>query len=461
MDLLAGLVRQSIVVASPNGRFRQLQPLREYGLQHLRTRNEVATQHARHCSFVDRLAAEAAEDWFGRGEVEWLDRVRLELPNIRAALTYCSTPERAETGLRIVTNITRLRLPFFATLLGEFCAWFETLLALAPDRPTDIRVGAVAMLGWIHLCQGDQQRARTRYDECVALVDRQRHNRANPAVVFLHGTYQLLVHGARSSIETLHRARETFATHGATGDAHMAGLLLALAAGFLGTEQQADEAAAACLADAETHRAPWAISWARWSKGLAERRRPDIALPLLQQCLTAQIELHDGWGTIWCVEVIAWLLASQQHGRRAAELLGGAMSLQHETGVRISGLVPLGRERQRAVNRTRAAIGGDAYNDAYKAGMALTTEEVYALALTPASTTDRPATSPPNESSPLTDRQRQIARLVAEGLSNKEIANALVISQRTVENHLGQVFTRLGAHNRAQVAAWITHAETT
>jgi DNA-binding NarL/FixJ family response regulator len=54
----------------------------------------------------------------------------------------------------------------------------------------------------------------------------------------------------------------------------------------------------------------------------------------------------------------------------------------------------------------------------------------------------------------LTARERQIAGLVAQGLSNKEIASKLVISQRTAETHVEHILTKLGFTSRAQIAAW-------
>jgi len=55
----------------------------------------------------------------------------------------------------------------------------------------------------------------------------------------------------------------------------------------------------------------------------------------------------------------------------------------------------------------------------------------------------------------LTDREREVLLLVAQGLSNGEIAASLVISQRTAESHVEHVLAKLGFTNRAQVAAWI------
>lgn len=442
MDLLTGLVRQSIVTTDDNGRFRQLPPIREHGQRLLTQFGEVEEMRERHCAFVCRLVSDAAEQWFGPNELDWLHRVERDMPDIRAALSYCATRERGETGLRIVRDIARLRLPFFAAMLGEFCSWFETLLALMPASP--LRVEATALLGWIRICQGDQHRARIHLEECV--VNAEHH----PAVLFLRGAYLLLACEDDASIELLRLSRDTFFEAGARGDAHMAGLIHVLAVCFLGTEDDAHKAADECRANADAHCAPWAIGWAIWSQGLAARTRPRDALALFESCLAMQVDMRDRWGAIWSAEAIAWAWAALGLTHPAAELLGGVITVQQQTGVQIAGLLPLGRERNRAVEQVRSALGADAYETAFNTGTGLKAEQVYALALQPKQTPCKPDRAPV-----LTRRQWEIARLVARGMTNKDIANTLIITQRTVENHLAHMFTRLGARNRTQVAAWI------
>ena len=63
--------------------------------------------------------------------------------------------------------------------------------------------------------------------------------------------------------------------------------------------------------------------------------------------------------------------------------------------------------------------------------------------------------------SPLTDREMEVAALVADGLTNKEVATRLQLSVRTAENHVLNVMNKLGLDNRAQVAAWFTRTRST
>ena len=52
-------------------------------------------------------------------------------------------------------------------------------------------------------------------------------------------------------------------------------------------------------------------------------------------------------------------------------------------------------------------------------------------------------------------REAEVARLVADGLSNKQIAAHLLLSERTVESHIRGILNKLGCRSRAQIAAWV------
>jgi DNA-binding NarL/FixJ family response regulator len=114
--------------------------------------------------------------------------------------------------------------------------------------------------------------------------------------------------------------------------------------------------------------------------------------------------------------------------------------------------------------RARQALGADAFDAEFDVGLRMTFEDVvgYAVDEVPASsasvravrTADVGSGSRPEGRPVLTQREWEVARLVAEGLSNRQIATRLVISQRTAEGHVEHVLTKLGFTSRSQIAAW-------
>jgi DNA-binding NarL/FixJ family response regulator len=59
----------------------------------------------------------------------------------------------------------------------------------------------------------------------------------------------------------------------------------------------------------------------------------------------------------------------------------------------------------------------------------------------------------------LSRREREVAQLVARGLSNREIAQRLYLSERTVDNHVHRILDKLGFDSRVQVATWLVKNE--
>jgi DNA-binding NarL/FixJ family response regulator len=77
-----------------------------------------------------------------------------------------------------------------------------------------------------------------------------------------------------------------------------------------------------------------------------------------------------------------------------------------------------------------------------------------ANALIPPIRSPSPRRAAAKEFGGLTERERQVASLIAQGMSNREIAEALVVSERTVETHVANIFSKLGFTARTQIAAW-------
>jgi DNA-binding CsgD family transcriptional regulator len=105
--------------------------------------------------------------------------------------------------------------------------------------------------------------------------------------------------------------------------------------------------------------------------------------------------------------------------------------------------------RDKALGVTRAALAERRFARMVAAGRAADPPLAVATALGEAQET---RAAP--ESRPLTPREQEVARLVAQGLTNREIAERLVLSPRTIESHVERIMNRLGVGSRTEIAAW-------
>jgi DNA-binding NarL/FixJ family response regulator len=162
-------------------------------------------------------------------------------------------------------------------------------------------------------------------------------------------------------------------------------------------------------------------------------------------------------GRTFCVEALAWIAASLHQYERAAVLLGAATGLWQSMGTTLDSHQPMAGHHRDCERQARQALGDAAFQAAYHRGLELPAGDVlaYALQQPPKKPPKKPSAPAVSDEAPLTPRELQVARLIAGGHSNKEIAAELVISQRTAENHVEHILTKLGFTSRAQVAAWV------
>jgi non-specific serine/threonine protein kinase len=117
-------------------------------------------------------------------------------------------------------------------------------------------------------------------------------------------------------------------------------------------------------------------------------------------------------------------------------------------------LAPLVAGHEACERRTRALGGDRAFDQAFHRGGAMPVADAVDYAL------DRTKPKPPAVAearmTTLSRREMEVARLVAEGFSNREIASRLFISNRTVETHLTNILNKLGVSSRTQLARWVT-----
>jgi len=110
-------------------------------------------------------------------------------------------------------------------------------------------------------------------------------------------------------------------------------------------------------------------------------------------------------------------------------------------------------EYERDLATAHAALSGERFASAWATGQALRFEQLPEAARELAAVLAQ-AQSSRAESDPLSSREREVARLIAAGKTNREIAAELIISERTVDGHAANILSKLGLRSRAQVAVW-------
>jgi DNA-binding CsgD family transcriptional regulator len=185
---------------------------------------------------------------------------------------------------------------------------------------------------------------------------------------------------------------------------------------------------------------------------LGDSRR---ATALEKESLRFNDALDDALGVAIGLETLAWIAAGEGRFERAARLLGALKGAWGVLGAPLSGFGHLACYHDECEARTLRALGEQDFRAAVRDGAALPYEEAIAYALQEEAIGAKPM-EPAARLAPLTRRETEIAELVSQGLSNKEIAAALVISQRTAEGHIEHILNKLGFNSRAQVAAWLS-----
>jgi non-specific serine/threonine protein kinase len=184
------------------------------------------------------------------------------------------------------------------------------------------------------------------------------------------------------------------------------------------------------------------------------RGRMDEMRDYMAESLAMRVEIGDKGGIAWCLEKLAEA-ASQQAGtgqaslERAVRVFGAAAALRAPVGSVIDPADQPAYERRLAA--LREALGDAAFEAAWAEGGALPLEQAVAEAL---AAQERPAAGAKEAYGGLSAREREVAVLIAQGRSNREIAEALVVGMRTAETYISRILNKLGVSSRVQIATW-------
>jgi DNA-binding CsgD family transcriptional regulator len=185
------------------------------------------------------------------------------------------------------------------------------------------------------------------------------------------------------------------------------------------------------------------------------RDRGDLgrATAFAQESLALFHELGDHRGIAVCLELIGSAIAAQGQPERGTRLLAAAEAVRETTG--IDRPAARGAEQERTVAALRISLGEDAFARAWEAGQRLPLDESVVDALTPAEPAASQIPVSGTRPSPLTRREREVAALIARGLTNRQIAEELFIAERTADTHVEHILAKLELGSRTQVATWV------
>jgi ATP/maltotriose-dependent transcriptional regulator MalT len=411
--------------------------------------------------------------------------------NLRAALRWSLRSEDVERTLRFAGALWRFW--YVRGHLSEGRRWLEQALALGGGEPA-LRVKVLAGGGELSHSQGDLDRAQELREEALAvssqLGDEAQIAAALDGLAFVIRRKGEFARARAMHQEALEHYRNLDDAWGASRSTDLLGRAAAFQGDFevalprleegLGMWRQVGDregiaestALIGMVALGKGDYGP-ARRLLREARGIMEELRdprgvakmtvalsdvylnegdPVTARDLYEEALMLLKDVEDKWWTAWCLEGMAEVAASGAQPTRATILFGAAAGLREAIGAPRPPAFLAYYERD--LSTARGQLDQATFEDAWAKGAAMSPEAAIEYALERPVTLEPavPADSPPDKLAGLTEREVEVLMLVAEGLTDGQVARKLHISPRTVGRHLGSIYKKLEVPSRAAAA---------
>jgi len=444
---VAGLVDKNLLLRVGEGetRFRMLETIREFAEERVELTGEADAVRRRHAAWFLGLAQRAERFIWSEHQTAWLERVERAHDNVRVALNWCLSGRDEETGVLLAASMHRFW--FARGYIREGRRWCQIA---ASKQQVSARGRALALrnLAFFLTYQGEAEQAVRLAEQAAALA----RSVGEPSLIawILLGLAQAtdavrdFERSERLYGEMLDMARQA-------GDETMATRALGQIGNTLlirGDNARARAVLEEALSLARPTHDKWLTGFVANALGRTlAREDPVQALMLLEESLALAHDIGYRWLTARGLEDLAGLLASSDRAEVSAKLLGASESLGDAFGFARTSSGPAAD----AAAAARERLGPVAFEAAWSKGRAMTADEAVALALGRSAPARVERVQRPRG---LTGREVQIVLDIARGLTNRQIAERLGISERTVDAHVQNVRNKLGMERRAQIAAW-------
>ncbi len=505
LDGIASLVDKSLIRRLDSGdddevRLGMLETVLAYARECLAASGEEELARRRHAEWACALVEAAEPHLVGPEQERWLDRLDAERDNLRAALGWACEVGDAELAQRLAGGLWRFWVTRGYLIEGD--AWTTRALALPGAVSPGVHAKALHHLGNLALDLGDYDRAEEAYQ--AGLRIRRVSGTDAEVATSLNGLGLVAFYRADyAQARRLHE--ESLALRRQAGDHQGLGNSLTNLGNVANAEGDYERAGALheeALAARRAMGDTGAVAYSLFNLGDVARHRGDVleAGRLFAESLELFREVGDKLGVGYALDNLGRIAYRQGQHARAAALLGEALALRQELGDKrglvecLEALAPVAaalgqpdlgarlfgaveRLRQdinaplppaesdlhaREVEAIRRRLGAAAFQAAWMAGRSLSLHDAVAAGIGLAGRQAVPPTAPKLPRSPeqdaaerfgLTERELEVLRLVAAGHSDREIADALFISPRTVGVHVSRVLAKLGVPSRAAATA--------